>query len=52
MAAGFMEVKAGGKQMNPKTLLLQRELFPPFGLLEKRLREVLARSTTQTQFSV
>lgn len=26
--------------------------FPPFGLLEKGPREVLARSTTQTQFSV
>lgn len=52
MADGFMEVKARSEQRNPKTLLLQREQFPPFGLLEKRLREVLACSTTQTQFSV
>ncbi len=52
MAAGFMKVKARAEQRNPKTLLLQRELFPPFGLLEKRLREFLACSTTQTQFSV
>lgn len=37
----------------PRRPLLQRgNCFLPFGLLETRLREVLARSTTQTQFSV
>lgn len=36
----------------PRRCCCSGNCFPPFGLLEKRLREVLACSTTQTQFSV
>lgn len=40
VAAGSMDTKAQRE-------LLQRELFPPFGLLEKRLREVLPAAQTR-----
>lgn len=36
----------------PRRCCCSGNCFPPFGLLEKRLCEVLACSTTQTQFSV
>lgn len=36
MAAGFMKVKARGEHRNPKTLLLQRELFSPIWLIREK----------------